>query len=215
VEWISIKKLAMKLGDWAAGSHACVERILTETRSEFLLNRHNSLTAVDTEKGISQRHGGHFAIEHDSREATIAVDCLEDDFLYATLQVGSTDGMRSSHFKYRERRRNLILCLSPPCATLWRPAKIMPGRAEITGIVKSCRTAPGQKRKRKRRSEKVTLRIQCPCGKWLVQNKNGNIRRHKCTPNDSKKTTTMRLKFFEEQVSEPIRRHFRLHVQKN
>jgi hypothetical protein len=25
----------------------------------------------------------------------------------------------------------------------------------------------------------------------------------------------MRLKFFEEQVSEPIRRHFRLHVQKN
>jgi hypothetical protein len=29
VEWNTIKKLAMKLGDWADGSHACVQRVMT------------------------------------------------------------------------------------------------------------------------------------------------------------------------------------------
>ena len=75
---------------------------MNQTREEFFRGRHQSLTAIDTEKGLSLRHSGHFDIEFGSRRAVVVLNCLEDGFSIRQIAAWlSLDLMRSSHFHVR------------------------------------------------------------------------------------------------------------------
>ena len=115
-EWRQIKKFAMERGGWAPGSHNRVEQLMLRIREDFFQCRPSArgIATVDTERLLADRHAGHFAIEHGSREANIVLDCLEDGFSLRHIAAWiSTDRMRNRRFQILRTLQISILCHSP------------------------------------------------------------------------------------------------------